>query len=357
MQYPITGRKISQYALIILLLGLLYLAVIFPLLEKSIGDESNYIRTDLWQSSPTDSLTLYYLEKAELPGWEELFEETRDSLFVVDYRLHHRHTVTLRDEQHPVIPFTNHFTVKTLIAFSSWRRSGDDRFRRLFLKNARWMRDYLHSLDDSTAVWQNSQMTYDKYNLQLGWPSAYAQGYGLSVLCRAFQLQQDSSFLQAAEQVLNSFDYPYQEGGILDIDDSGHYWYLEYPADPPAYVLNGLIFGLFGIYDYWRISGSDKALRYFKRGIETLSANLQRYDKGYWSAYDLAYNHFCASYKYHRNFHIPQLEVLFQITAEPVFAEYHQKFLTYLREPYFSLFKIKFSLDAIVRRLTYKNPF
>jgi len=88
--------------------------------------------------------------------------------------------------------------------------------------------------------------------------------------------------MQLAEKVINSFNLEYTSGGVMHQDENGDYWYLEYPANPPAFVLNGFIFGLFGIYDYYRMTNSEKAYNYFKRGIKTLKNNLHKYDMGYW---------------------------------------------------------------------------
>ncbi len=347
----------SVRILLALLLALIvYLYIIFPNIEKDLRKAPKNMRTDLWQTSRPDSLGCYFIENGATPSVADFLAQTEDSIFVVNYRESHRSSVTLRDPEKFFVHFTNHYSVKTLNSYSAFLETGNGAYLKLFMKNAAWMRDHLTVLQDTAAVWTNDNMIYDKYKLSFGWPSAYAQGHGLSVLCRAFQSTRDSSYLAAAEKVLNSYNLDYRAGGILDVDSAGGYWYLEYPADPPAYVLNGFIYGLFGIYDYWRLTGSPKALRYFERGVATLAKNLHRYDKGYWSAYDLLYKQYCAGYNYHRNFHIPQLNVLYQLTGNPAFHEYEEKFRKYLGEPYFTVFKIKFSLDAVSRRFSYKNP-
>lgn len=211
-------------------------------------------------------------------------------------------------------------------------------------------------VNDSIFLFCNDYVKYDKYNLDFGWSSAYSQGYALSIFVRMYQVTQDSTWLIAGEKILNSFNLSKNEGGILEIDEKGNFWYLEYPAEPSAKVLNGFIFGLLGIYDYYRITESEKALTYFDRGIETIISSLHRYDLGYWSKYDLLYD-FAASYGYHKSYHIPQLISLYNITNNQIFLEYVEKFEKYLNEPFYSVFKIKFTIDAIRRRLTYKNPF
>lgn len=315
------------------------------------------VDVESWYSCPLDSLDYYYFERSEVPSIRELLKNTIDSIFVVNYLKSHRNSVTLKNPKKYLVHFTNNYSMKTLKCYSCYLKTGKEEYLKLFWINTDWMYDNVKIINDTIALWTNDNMIYDKYNLDFGWASAYGQGVGLSVLSRAYQISKDQKYIILAEKVLNSFNLDYKKGGILCIDGNEDYWYLEYPSNPPAYVLNGFIFGLFGIYDYWRISNSPKALRYFRRGIRTLKKNLHKYDKGYWSAYDLEYNKYCAGYNYHKNIHITQLKVLYQITEDEIFNVYANKFSKYLSEPYLSIFKIKFTIDAISRRLSYKNPF
>jgi len=287
---------------------------------------------------------------------EKYLQNTVDSVRVVNYHKRKTNTITLKDPDNYIIYFTNNFTSGALYCYSHYLETENTDFLKLFRAHVNWMTENLNYPNDSVATWTNDDMTYDKYNLDFGWASAYAQGFGLSVICRAFQDTNDEKYLDLGEKVLNSFDLDYRSGGVMNQDTNGNYWYLEYPANPPGYVLNGMMFGLFGIYDYYRITGSQKAELYFMRGIQTLEKNLEKYDKGYWSAYDLEYNS-CAGLNYHKNVHIPQLEALYLITGNGVFNEYANKFKQYMKEPFMTRFKTKFTIEAIQRRLTYKNPF
>ena len=87
-----------------------------------------------------------------------------------------------------------------------------------------------------------------------------------------------------------------------------------------------------------------------------MKENLYRYDSGYWSYYDLEYP-YVTDYYYHTIVHIPQLKILFQLSADPFFQKYAEKWQAYIKEPYYSLFKLKILIDAIHRRLTYKSFF
>lgn len=329
--------------------------LLFSIFDKDHRNEPIIVKSDLWLSPSSDSLTYYYIEKQNIPSLNTILNNTIDSIFICNYKKRQKNSVTLKDPTNYILHFTNNYSSGTLYLYSDFIETRDSVFIKLFMANARWMRDNIKIVHDTIAIWTNDNLIYDKYNLKYGWASAYAQGFGLSVLCRAYQQTQNKNYLDLSEKVLNSFNYNYRSGGIVSIDNDGNYWYLEYPAEPPGYVVNGMIFGLFGIWDYYRITNSEKAKVYFDRGIATLVKNLEKYDKGYWSAYDLEY-HTCAGYNYHKNIHIPQLDALFYITGNPIFKEYADRFRNDLKEPNFSIFKLNFTLEAIQRRLTYKNP-
>jgi hypothetical protein len=58
-------------------------------------------------------------------------------------------------------------------------------------------------------------------------------------------------------------------------------------VSPPAHILNGFIFALFGLYDYYRVTQDEHALELFNAGIETLRSKLHLYDTGRVTRYDL----------------------------------------------------------------------
>jgi len=169
-----------------------------------------------------------------------------------------------------------------------WLETYDDQYRQKFFKIADWFCKNLVDKGDF-GVWEY-QFDYPRFHLKAPWPSAMSQGEGISVLARAYQLTQDKRYLQCAQKALEAFKFPITRGGVRYQDEKGFVWYEEYPSPPPLeppHVLNGFIFALFGVYDFYKITGSDEALRLFMDGITTLKVNLWRYDLGFWSRYDL----------------------------------------------------------------------
>ena len=90
------------------------------------------------------------------------------------------------------------------------------------------------------------------------------------------------------------------------------------------HILNGFIYSLFGVYDFYKASDNEKAKKTWDKGIQTLVNKLEKYDMdGEWSKYDL-FEELPAQPFYHR-VHVKQLKVLHSITEEPLFNEYAEK--------------------------------
>ncbi len=112
-------------------------------------------------------------------------------------------------------------------------------------------------------------------------------------------------------------------------DAEGNLWFEEFPSARPAFVLNGFIYTVFGLYDLYRVTGSATVKEDIDRCIETLVTNLPRFDTGYWSLYDLQRKEL-VRYYYQKNVHVPQMAVLYRLTGNPIFEEYRRKWQSQL---------------------------
>lgn len=137
-----------------------------------------------------------------------------------------------------------------------------------------------------TAIWE-VDFNFLRHNLSLPWVPAVAQGQIISILIKAYQMTDDADFLITAERAMSSFRYSIDEGGVTWTSEEGFAVYEEYPSQPPSHILNGHIWAMFGLYDYYRVTGSPDALSLFNAGVNTLKRYLPSYDVGFWSKYDL----------------------------------------------------------------------
>jgi len=215
---------------------------------------------------------------------------------------------------------------RALILFNVLCESGDQAYRKSFLRSADWLCDHL-TRRGSFGVWEyRFRLAY----MRPPWISAMAQGEGISVLLRAFQLTGVDRYWKAAELAMGAFCHDVSGGGVTFQNGDGDVVLEEYPASPAPHVLNGWIFAAWGILDFFRATGDREAYELYQRTMSTLKRRLPRYDAGYWSHYDdpsFGYSG-PASPKYHV-LHILQLEVLHALTGECVFRERALKWREY----------------------------
>ena len=97
----------------------------------------------------------------------------------------------------------------------------------------------------------------------------------------------------------------------------GDLWFEEYIVSPPTHILNGFIWALWGVYDYFLATQDDVAHDLCARGVRTLQHNLDSYDLGFWSLYEQSGTRLpmVASRFYHR-LHIVQLRVMHHLTVK-----------------------------------------
>lgn len=207
--------------------------------------------------------------------------------------------------------------------YNLFRRTGDLERRRKFMAVADWLVDNLEQNPDDLWVWNHHFDWEYRTLLKAPWYSGLAQGQGISTLVRAHRVKGDSVYLDAARRAFEPFLVATDQGGVAHIDEEGHTWLEEYLVSPPTHILNGFIWASWGIYDYFLATGEPRARELFDQAIETIAANLRRYDIGFWSLYEQSGTRLkmIASPFYH-TLHIVQLQVLHRLTGEEEFQRY-----------------------------------
>ena len=208
--------------------------------------------------------------------------------------------------------------------------SGDH--QRRFINAADWLCRNLQPNPFGVLVW-NHHFDWDyRERLKAPWYSALAQGQGISLLVRAHRYTGNSDYRDAAERAFSSLLIPVEQGGVQFADEGGDLWLEEYLVSPPTHILNGFIWALWGVYDYYLATFDLRAHELFYRCAQTLVRNLDRYDLGYWSLYELsgARLPMVASPFYHR-LHIVQLRILSHLTGVSRFLRVADRWESYGR--------------------------
>jgi heparosan-N-sulfate-glucuronate 5-epimerase len=201
-------------------------------------------------------------------------------------------------------------------AYDLWIMTRNPQYRVLFLRTVEW------ALENQLA-----DGAWDTFSI-VGAENPYssmAQGEGASLLVRAYKDTGDDKYLAAAKNAVDFMCLSVTEGGCT------HYcnekmWFKEYIVEPV--VLNGWIFSIWGLYDYYKVTKDGKYQQLLDRAIATLEKDVALFDCQYWSRYN-AGNKLTSPF-YHR-LHIAQLKVMYDLFGCSTFNEYADKWEKYQR--------------------------
>ncbi len=215
-----------------------------------------------------------------------------------------------------------------LESYNLYLKTGEEECRTQFIRQVDWLVN-----NQRDGKWEYN-FEWKPYLLKYPWISAMSQGQGISALLRAYQLTGEERYLEVASAAMRILETPIEEGGVADSSGNG-IWYEEYPNTELIHVMNGHIWALFGIWDYYRVTRIEKALKLFNEGITVLKENIAKYDTGFWVHYDLredsSPDNFYFMDKFYLSFEIAQLDVLYAITSEKIFSFYADKWRRYQR--------------------------
>ena len=116
----------------------------------------------------------------------------------------------------------------------------------------------------------------------------------------------------------------------MSTDVSGDIWIEEGILEPPTHILNGFMWALWGVYDYWLFTRDANVKKMFDRFVLTMKKNLPRFDVKIWSLYELVPTRIkmVASHFYH-SLHVVQLKVMYKLTGDELFLRYFRKWDEY----------------------------
>ena len=156
--------------------------------------------------------------------------------------------------------------------------------------------------------------------------SGMTQGKILSVFVRLFNIIKNDKYLKISDNIFNSFKSlkGETEPWVIYRDSHGYLWIEEYPMDIPCNTLNGFIFGIYGIYDYYLLTKNEESKHLLEETIKTV----KHYISTYRNEGDVSY--YCLKHKvkipsYHRA-HIDQLIQLYKFTGDVYFKDMAEKF-------------------------------
>jgi hypothetical protein len=157
------------------------------------------------------------------------------------------------------------------------------------------------------------------------WFSGMAQGQVLSLFTRMYQVTGELRYRNAAAATFRSFlNAPVQgRPSTVNIDPSDYLWIEEYPVWPTTAsdrTLNGHVFGVFGLYEWFRLEGDQLAADLWNGGLAMPQALVpSRFRDSEWvSRYCLAHPEVRAA-RYHE-VHRQQLLFLHASTGDAAWS-------------------------------------
>lgn len=170
--------------------------------------------------------------------------------------------------------------------------------------------------------------SYIDRTLSAPWWSAMGQGQALSLFVRLADATGQAKWQTAADRTWQTFTQAWSEKEpwarvIID----GHLYLEEYAGDvAPLLVLNGQIFAIFGLYDYWAATGSPDAARVLDGAATTVLEMMPRVrnpgDVSFYCGHaDYCRQPYWQNRKYHE-IHSWQLATLGTITDDERFDEW-----------------------------------
>lgn len=236
------------------------------------------------------------------------------------------------------------------LGLGAWQLSGSD---------PRWL--------DTVAVvadWIASEMEPDgtvpyhfpmphTFPLPAPWASAMAQGEIASLLVRAAASLGRPDHLGRARRAIallldssSNLVAETPDGPVLQ----------EYPTDPPAHVLNGWMFALWGVYDVAVACDDREARVSFDAGVRALAARLPLYEVALrWSRYDL-YPHRLVhvTSPFYQRLHVEQLRAMGALVPDPSFDRTADRWNGAARNPL--ALAVALTRKVAFRALTPRHP-
>ncbi len=219
--------------------------------------------------------------------------------------------------------------------FNRFKETGDAGRCSRALVAADWLATNLEPNRQGLWVWHHHFDWHYRTTLKAPWYSGLAQGQGISLLVRACRETGEQRYFEAARKAFEGFGREPADGGVRYRDERGRVWFEEYIVDPPSHILNGFLWAAWGVYDYALLTKDEEVSSLFAEAAKTVAENLERYDTGYWSLYELSPTRLpmLASPFYHR-LHIIQLQVMHKLTGEPRFLACARRWEGYERHPF-----------------------
>ena len=218
---------------------------------------------------------------------------------------------------------------------TSYRTEQDPARKSLFLTRAKAQANRLiETRVESRGAWyfpypfDFTHSTHSGITYKAPWYSGMAQGEAISLFIQLSQLdgltEEERSVYRAGADaafasLLRTDD---AKPWVVNKDAEGYLWIQEYPIDAPGtsdYTFNGMIFAMFGLWDYIQETGNPLAAQLYDGSLTTIRDHFPRLRNTRWFSY-YCNTHRVPAPTYHQH-HINLFRQLHWQTGTPEFAQ------------------------------------
>lgn len=220
--------------------------------------------------------------------------------------------------------------------------------------------NFLKALNWFVKNQKNGQWEYefDWGDLKAPWVSCMSQGEGISMLVRGYVLTNDLKYLNWALEAIKPFEKMISDGGVRSCLSEDSIFFEEYPELEVKHVLNGFLYSVIGLLELYEVfeentEPKDMVKKLINESIYSLEKNIERWDCGFWSCYDLhnenkTIRNIC-TISYHM-LHITQLSYIAEKFNSKILEEYAYKWNSYMNSP---ISRISALCSKILYRIKY----
>ncbi|QPK81693.1 hypothetical protein G7Y41_02330 [Schaalia sp. ZJ405] len=216
-----------------------------------------------------------------------------------------------------------------------YEETHDSRLLKVAQDNVKYLLDGSTVIDGSR--WFEYQFEHSRGELRMDvpWVSGMAQGMVLSVLSRMYDITHDDKYIPLMREIFQSFSVQKSTEGhwftnLMKCPDSSSecMYFEEYPAavdSQNTHVVNGHMYAIIGLYDYYRITKDALAASYINAGSYAQLHSLDLYRNpgapSYYAMTNFGHKTWGAPEKYHEGV-IAELRFIAEICQND---EFHQQ--------------------------------
>lgn len=196
--------------------------------------------------------------------------------------------------------------------------------------------EWLVNNQEDSGAWHYK---FDWNNIKSPWISGLAQGQAVSLLLRSYDYFKEDKFLDSANKGLMLMLSPENDGGCLSETEFGK-WIEEHPnCAEGKQILNGFIWSLWSVLDYYLITKDQKYYDLFLEFFDTVVKCIHVYDIGFWTIYQKASNGkipmVCSTY--YQKLHNLQLDITLSMVYDENLAIYRNRWESYLKNSWYRM--------------------